>query len=569
MSGPAPRDWEALRAELEEKGYLAPGKGLFLLRFSLRKLTPGGPLLRLGLLSAALAAVVPALVVTTLVWLTHRAVLPLVFLYYLPPLFAAALASFAVLTGLFRFHPLRNPTSSALLFAFLVAVPASFLLFKPFHLFLPERLDPLMLGAEIALAALLLFPPLRAMAFITWREPDLGKYRAPVKVLTAALALATAGGLLYWLVPGRGPSVPGRLALPPLDKRLAVIAVDGLDLEALTGPDRFAGMVLGALPALRSVATEGVAVPLVPHGAESPPVFWTRVATGFPPEANGIVSLEAWRLRGIDRNLYPLPLSGLFHALGLARETLASTAERKKPAFWELAQWAGRPSLCVNWWSSWPPKDPAVGVVSNLYLIQRLKGKEAVERQHAEFVDRPVHEPSGEAFSEGTRWDELAVAHFRDLAPANALAALYLPGLDVDLYALRRASLADGIRYSLVLPIALGQLDHLLAELTRSGRRVLLIASTGRREAPKAWAVLYPVERKITPPTTAEPEDLYPTILGALGMPVPQNVPGRALPLPWDLPQTGTVAAYPDLATPAAAATRPPVEELRSLGYLQ
>lgn len=562
-------NWDDFKKELQEKGYLEQRRPGFFLRLGLGSLTPSGSILRLGLLSSSLIAGLLSLGVTGLVSLAQKALLPQIFPYYLLPLFLAALAAFVLLTAVFRFHPLRDPTRSALLFAFLAAVPASFLLFKPFHLFLPQRLGPLLLVLEIALTALVLFPPLKALAFITWREPDLGRHQTPVKILAALLALVTAGGLLYWLHPDRGPSAFGRVALDPISQPLAVLAVDGLDLDALAPSDEFPWRPLDALPVLKAVITEGATVPLTLGGVQSPPVFWTRVATGFPPDENGIVSLAAWRLRGIDRNLYPLPLAGFFHALGLAQETLASTAERKKPAFWELASWAGRSSVCVNWWSSWPPKDPHVGVVSNLYLVQRLKGKEAMERQHAEVIGRPSDEHIGRWPSEGPRWDDLAFQHLQELLPGSALATAYFPGLDVDLYNLRHAGLMDGIVLSAGLVAGLGNINQALDRMTREGFRILLIASTGRREEPKAWAVFYPVEGKADARANAGPEDLFPTILHALGMPVPQNIRGRSISVPWDLPVPKSIPAYPDLEAEPAATTRPPIEELRSLGYIQ
>ena len=561
-------NWEEFKKELQEKGYLEQKRPGFFLRLGLGSLTPSGSILRLGLLSSALIAGLLSLGVTALVSLTQKAVLPQIFLYYLFPLFLSALAAFVLLTAVFRFHPLRNPTRSALLFAFLVAVPASFLLFKPFHLFLPQRLGPLLLVLEIALTALVLFPPLKALAFITWREPDLGRYRAPVKVLTAVLVLLAAGSLIYFLLPGRGPAPSDRVALDPLPKPLAVIAVDGLDMDLLSG-DRDFLFPWETLAALHAVATEGMRVPLAMRTVQSPPVLWTRVATGFPPEQNGIVSLEAWRLRGVDRNLYPLPLAGLFHAAGMARETLASTAERKKPAFWELASWAGRSAVCVNWWSSWPPKDPNVGVVSNLYLVQRLNGKEAVERQHSAAIGDPVVERIDGAMAEGARWDDLAYQHLEGILPGSSLATAYFPGLDVDLYNARRADLRGGLALTPNLVFGLANVNRMLDALLKRNYRILLVAANGRSENPKGWAVFYPVERNVVPPDGASPEDLFPSILHALGMPVPRDVGGHALPLPWDLPAAKTIPAYPGLEAAAEASTRPPVEELRSLGYLQ
>jgi hypothetical protein len=550
-------NWDDFRKELQEKGYLEHGKPGFFLRLGLASITPGRSLLRLGLLSSLMIAFLLSLALTILLSLSQRIPLPQIALYYLPLLFVFALAAYGLLTAVFRLHPLKNPTRSALFFALITAVLSSFLLFKPFHFYLPERVRPFLLILEIALLTLILFPPLKALAFISWREPDFIRYRTPVKVLLALLAVLALGSLIYVFLPATMPAAVQRFPLEPLDKPLAVIAVDGLS-DIPDAP---------YLPGLADLKRQGLRIPLEAGEVMSPAVFWTQVATGFDAEVNGIVSLQAWRLPLISRNLYPLPLAGIFEAVGLARETLASTAERVKPAFWELASWAGRPSACVNWWSSWPPKDPNAAVVSNLFLIQRLKGKTGTECQPIDLCKAPAR-PAGDV-TEGARWDDLSRGYVRRVSANKDLVTAYFPGLDVDLYNSKTLDLKTSLELGPSLRANLAGLDLLLLQLEQQGRRVLLISSSGRQEKPWAWAAFYPKEKKISAPKSARPEDLFPTILKALRLPVPQNIKGHVIPVPWDLPDVSPIPAYPDLAIKSPTSGHPPIEELRSLGYLQ
>ncbi len=556
MSGPAPRDWETLRAELEEKGYLAPSQGSFLLRFSLRTLTPGGPLLRLGLLSALLAAGLLSLLLTALASLLYRTPLPAVFLYYLPLLFLLAFAAFTLLRGAFRLHPFRTPTRSAFVFSAVLAAAAGRFLFQPFVPYFPDRARPLLLLAAYAVPFIALYPPLKALAVLSWRTPGFAAARRRGRwfvVLMAAGALAGTG----WMMAGRAQTaMDQRLALPPLDAPLAVLAVDGLQ------PDF--GIPGG--PALQAFMRESLIVPVeVPRGM-SPAVFWTMVSTGWPPEENGVLSLKAYRLPMIHRALYPLPMAWVFSELGLARETVASTAERRKPAFWELAAWAGRTSASVNWWTAWPPKNASAAVVANLALLKAVKGDAGTECQPPELCSPPF---TAEGSTEGSRWDAFVLEAMDRAGGGRDLVTAYFPGLDVLLYRTAPMALGEGVDLGRGLGESLGTLDRALERLMKSDRRIILIGYSGRQGFPWAYAAFWPSTEHGNAGRSARALDLFPTLLAALRMPVPENVQGKPLYLPWLPREISTIPAYPDLKSPAGTSVRPPVEELRSLGYLQ
>jgi len=552
MSGPAPRDWETLRAELEEKGYLASKRGSFLLRFSLRTLTPGGPLLRLGFLSALLAAGLLSLLLTALASLLYRTFLPAVFLYYLPLLFLLAFAVFTLVRGAFRLHPFRTPTRSAFVFAAVLAAAAGRFLFQSFIPYFPGRARPLLLFAAYAVPFLALYPSLRALAFLSWRTPGIATARRTWRWLMVVLAAGVLAGL-GWMLAGRTAAAPDqRLSLPPLDAPLAVLAVDGLPADN---------------PLLQGFLRECLIVPVeVPEGM-SPPVFWTMVSTGWPPAENGVLSLQAYRLPLVRRALYPLPMAWVFTELGLARETVASTAERRKPAFWELAAWAGRTSACVNWWTAWPPKSPSASVVSNLALLKMVRGGAGTECQPAEACSPPF---AATGSSEGSRWDALALQAMRRTGAGRDLVTAYFPGLDVLLYRTGPVPLEEGVALGQGLTESLDTLSRALELLKKEDRRIILIGYSGRQNVrPWAYAAFWPSTEHGKAGREAQALDLFPTLLAALRMPVPRNISGKPLYLPWLPRENSTIAAYPDLSAPAGASARPPVEELRSLGYLQ
>ena len=551
-----PSDWNSFRKELEEKGYLQPQKGGFFFRWSLKSLTPGGSLIRLALWTSLMTAGALSLMLAALFLITQHVFLPQIIVYYFPLLVLASFVVFALLTVVLRLHPFRTPTRAAAAFAFLAAAGGAWALISPFHFYLPAKAQPFLLGAETILLALLLFPPLRALAFISFREPNLLRYRLGGWIALGFGLVLGAAGLLFFL-PNHAADEGGRFPLSPLEKPLAVFAVDALEAKSIPGD----------FPVLNEILANGGLIDFRVDGRPSPPVFWTQAATGFPPEVNGIVSLQAYHLPFIARALYPLPMAGLFSTLGIARESLASTAERKKPAFWELASWAGRPSACVNWWSSWSPKDPGVEVVSNLFLIQKLRGLTGTQCQPAELCRIEYSgNPTG---AEGARWDELTWEAVAKTGQRKALATAYFPGLDVSLFQARALTLAQGLDLSKDLTPSLTAIESALADFKARGYRILLISFSGRQEKPWAWAAFFPVEKASGAAGGATALDLLPTILHTLEMPAARDLPGRVLPTPWISSNEQIIPGYPGLSAARTAAGRTPIEELRSLGYLQ
>jgi Tfp pilus assembly protein PilF len=116
--------------------------------------------------------------------------------------------------------------------------------------------------------------------------------------------------------------------------RVAIFAIDGADWELLgeLADD-------GRLPNLKALARGGATGSVQTIQPMVSPMLWTTVATGLTPDRHGVIDF-------IDRS----------------RNAPVEAYARRAPAVWEIAQAFGRPSAAVNWWTAWPPSDPAVTV---------------------------------------------------------------------------------------------------------------------------------------------------------------------------------------------------------------
>jgi hypothetical protein len=223
--------------------------------------------------------------------------------------------------------------------------------------------------------------------------------------------------------------------------------------------------------------------------------------------------------------------------LGLVERAPVSAGERRSLAFWEVAASAGLPTAAVGWWASGPW--PGAAVVENREILSRAR--------------------------DGLDVDLVAIAAFEGLAPGRAVAALYLPALDIlrDDAALRSAAV------SRVLPF----LESLAVRAGR-GEIVLVVLAADSHPAPGASGRIVVFDG--VPPRTVRvrPEDVLPSILARSGVPVAGDLPGEpATPLfrPEALERT-RVESYGEriapVAPPRAETDREYLEKLKSLGYL-
>ncbi|MCB9463279.1 MAG: alkaline phosphatase family protein [Candidatus Eisenbacteria bacterium] len=171
-----------------------------------------------------------------------------------------------------------------------------------------------------------------------------------------------------------GPGAFTRDDVGTLEAPVRVLAVDGIgaaDVARLTAEGR-----LGPLAALLSGKTADVPAPEHPVA----PVIWTRVATGQPLEAHGIVDYQAQVVRGLSRpftvganqvGLFQL-FQDVFPFFRLTRPVPMRSYMRGSKGIWNIATDAGRTCDVINWWVSYPAESVKGSVVSdNTYLRLR------------------------------------------------------------------------------------------------------------------------------------------------------------------------------------------------------
>ncbi|MEZ4389221.1 MAG: alkaline phosphatase family protein [Candidatus Krumholzibacteriia bacterium] len=143
-------------------------------------------------------------------------------------------------------------------------------------------------------------------------------------LLVAALAGA---GLLAGC--GGGQSAPHS----PAPRQTVIVGIDALDWQVVD-PLLDAGK-LPTLAALRAQSTSGINLSFVP--LEKSPLIWASMATGLEPEQHGV--------------------GGFLKGHGEDYEALASSADWRAPAIWDIAGAAGLRSCVIGWWVTYPARD--------------------------------------------------------------------------------------------------------------------------------------------------------------------------------------------------------------------
>ena len=174
-----------------------------------------------------------------------------------------------------------------------------------------------------------------------------------------------------------------------------------------------------------------------------PAVNWTEVTTGFPAAVNGVQTLDAIQVLGIERPFTRLPLSSILRTLRIARRSISTHTARLCPTLWEWSASAGIPSNVVNTWSSWPPWNQSPRIVSNLELLHRLSGEKSKAFQPGNIEENiPDTIPAG---APGFALDKIALETLRAMRENHPpiLEVLYLPGCDIAFHAAVRNDLSD------------------------------------------------------------------------------------------------------------------------------
>jgi len=394
--------------------------------------------------------------------------------------------------------------------------------------------------------------------------PERGVPGSSRLVVALASVLTFCGALLLFSLTTRSErAAPGASPLTVVSSgaRVRLIAIDGFDPRIAR---RLADA--GRVPALASMLDSATAT-VEATDTGDPARAWTTIATGQPPDVHAVHGLETRRVAGVQGQFAAGERAGLARAIAavtdllrLTTPSVASGSERRVKTFWEVATAAGLRTVVVNWWATWPAPSNAGLIVSDRATLRLERGgtldaeiapAEAYESLRArwsalrdEAAAHAARLPSGTEMEvllrRSAELDALQAAMTREVTPANAdLICTYLPGLDLVQYGLFRAGEPAAASPSVMAGrlAALDEyyvlLDALLAPALNVADRDLLIVVTspGRVSEPAAGLLLVKGSSANTRLRDghAQPSDIMPTLLQALGLPLSQELAGRAL----------------------------------------
>lgn len=419
------------------------------------------------------------------------------------------------------------------------------------------------------------------------------------------------------LATGAGRTDPRADAAPitvvPSGYALRAVAIDGFDLEV-------GRRLKPELPALARML-DSAGVPLRPEtGAGADPARdWTTIATGHPPAVHGIASLEARRALGMEGRL-PAASSGIMRSLQSAADLLRLTtpattsgAERRVPAFWEVAAAAGLRTSVVNWWATWPAPDGDDIVISDRALLRLDTGgpldaeiapaslyeplrarwpamrEAALARAEAAFAS--VADPELRKVLVRSAELDALVAALGNVSPGPALDLLtvYLPGLDIAQHNLLQspapASVSAMSERVAAIETYYRFLDTLVAELLPPSASHIdaLLLWPGRVSGREGEMLLAggPVQERgaVTACTNCPKPGAAATLLYLLGLPIADDLPTSPMTgiVPTDFLERRPIRRIPNYNAATArrsVRTGQPLdaealERLRSLGYIR
>lgn len=608
---------KTVRAELRRMGYLDQGFGRFLLQDALKPRRPLSLILDLTLKVAGAGGVLLALILTFVLAEANgnldRSPFDLVplFLHLLVPMGLLVGAVFLVVcgavVGLLHFTHLRRIEVVSFGAALLSGLGlATFVLWRFSGVWVGGSPAVRVVGLVAVLAAVFLVVKVLESGLlglaIRLTEQAPGRRFFSRRWLVAALALALAVVFLPVLLAFRPPPVTDGPHLPELGGgRVLVVGIDGVLPEE-------ADYLLGrrALPGLTSLREDGGHWLRYRRPAQVPATFWTTLATGLGEAEHGVASVDSFRPLGVETPLArngPLRLywQKVAVPLGLAVNRPVLAAQRRAPAFWELAARGGQPIAAVNWWATFPAEPlPGLVVAHGAYQLLREGAAGAVaSSSRPEIADaveeRARTEPqspepllaaalppelAAELEEKATAPDRFYLEALEEALTAQPrVAAAYFPALDLAADAWPGSDLA----FTDLLRAQLQEIDALVAAHLEAFDAVLLVLDPGRRPTsggknPEGRALLWRrAGCEPTAPAGALPREVQPTaltaaVLRALGLPQSEELPPPPPVCPWP-PAPETVPTYGRRDADGHPGAPPPDDEeylrsLRSLGYL-
>lgn len=492
----------------------------------------------------------------------------------------------------------------------------------------------------IALVSLMAGRLLGFVYFLLAGVPDYPRYRRTLAARSYLISLilvlliegAWAIGILRYRAADYSlASILEGYSVHPLP--MLLVGIDGFDSESLS---RLAES--GELPNLSRLLKEGFSARLESQKNYLAPQIWTTISTGANPERHGIDHFTLpvlWglsrqpRLRGTLPGLDAL-FSHLFPFSHLVRPVPLSASSRLTKTVWEIIELFKIRTGVVNWWASWPATSSSGFTVSErtfpkIAVIHRDQPIKPTTSTY--FFDNEVF-PTAEFDSLVMLCDDLTEPFQRVLANYPKISSLlasnlpeeaadlirsvyfadyfytrtaiilahryqvgflilYLQGADILSRLEERTELVSSKNLEKVLPEYYRYLDRLLGELLNRFQPLGLVTvvfdpgKKGREHDLKGVVIFKGID--VNPGSKTEQvlplEDVAPTILYLIGLPVARNMGGKphleaGTPSPGGTMPLRYVTSYGP--PPPVRDTLFPyrydqevIERLRSLGYLK
>ncbi|HSP17009.1 MAG TPA: hypothetical protein VLV78_19845 [Thermoanaerobaculia bacterium] len=522
---------EGLREQLRQRGYLSHGIERWFALDPWSSRTFWAELATVAAKAALLMAVFAALPCVAIMIVRNHPVSAVetleMFVIYAAAWFVIAFALVVAVALLMKIRPeLPIDTSRGLL---IVSIVASALLIVPLALWwfefdVPASRPELLAGGALAVILFVVSSIVVSAALLSFTIYELKRIPAiHQKPRTIPLGAGAAVLIALLLVPAyaapeRHEGPPLQVVTTPMQRHVALIAVDGLS-----------DAILRSRPDLAGEFQSAAAVPRI--AGTSTTERWASVGTGVPASLHGVHALEGVQLAGGAHILQSVSRADVVLRHAGKRLPLPPTI-RRRDFVWEIFAGRGVPSLAVNWWTAPDLRSGALTSVGQESIFSAAHGD-------ALAVDSGAIRRFLQGIDEG---------HPR-------FATVYLPALDV---ILNRAAGDPAAR----LAMSIRALDGVLAlvrELRHRGYDVLLAGMPGESQSGRAVvAATLPIDKQ---PDSAF--DIAPLLCDLAGFPASKEMPGHSV--------TSRIASY---GNRIRSEERPKLNDeyyqsLRSLGYIR
>ncbi len=460
-----------------------------------------------------------------------------------------------------------------------------------------------LIAVAVFIASWLVFRLLKGIHGSGWLKP------AVVVALLAGLAVHAAAPL-YAGEAARRVIPPPRLRAMDTGLKVVLVGFDGADWRVIRPL-----LQKGELPAFAGLVRDGASGDLATLHDSNSAVIWASMYTGAAPERHGALDFYRIRLPGMaSRGLFPVhrtffkELSDLAAPLGLTRQIPVDRFSLGSPPLWEIADRAGVPIGVVDgyfysfpalraarpesWFLSYGLDEVAAHASSRVELFAQPKG---LFRQVRPLLAR------GDFY-----WQSAVLLDFLRQRPQPRFVNFYTHQPDSfqhwywkwyeprRFFGVTKRGLAEnGDR----IPGLHRDFDRFLGQLLAAvGPGTVVIVASDHGHSPTIVHGLYtqhrhgppgillmrggPVKRGLVL-QDADIYDLFPTILYLLGLPVPEDVPGKVLVEALDpgfvrLHPLRKVPSYEGLgfspglpgASRSGEMNELEIEKLRALGYI-